>query len=93
MSEVCHRGGKLAHTKGLNVILDTQGKRREQGRSLEDEKGVHTSSKLPSTYLTIRLVFPICESPTIPTLMTTLESQIFWSTDKYTSIGLYYVIH
>lgn len=29
-------------------------------------------SKLPSTYLTIRDVLPICESPTIPTFRTTL---------------------
>lgn len=29
-------------------------------------------SKLPSTYLTIKDVLPICESPTIPTFRTTL---------------------
>lgn len=36
---------------------------------------VVTYSKLPSTYLTINEVLPICESPTIPTLSTTLRHQ------------------
>ena len=35
-----------------------------------------THSKLPSTYLTIKDVFPICASPTMPILSTILSDQL-----------------
>lgn len=42
------------------------------GQHASHMANVLTSLKLPSTYRTIKLVFPICESPTIPTLIITL---------------------
>ena len=60
------------HAQCLYVILAKTG-RRCQWQVAQD--CLRTYSKLPSTYLTINDVFPICESPTIPTFSTTLVSK------------------
>ncbi len=60
----CNRLFHKIYTQRLDVILTT----------ISRGAPFPTYSKLPSTYLTIRDVFPICESPTMPTLRTILAS-------------------
>lgn len=57
-------------------------KRRNDEIELEAQ-GARTHSKDPSTYFTINEVFPICESPTIPTLRTTLFHARTANADMY----------